>query len=250
METDRGGVTRTQASRRIAAAVERPIVRRGGVVPGTDGHAVARFAPLFWSVGCRVQSLSPLGKPGHLARAVRAVAGRRSANGQSPIDRQHEHSSSSSCGGRAAKKGGAEAQGLGRSRGGFTTKLHLAAADESTAVVVVLTPGECHDAKAFPDILDAIPESCPADFAVMDRGYDSDDIRGALVDRDIAPVIPSKVNRIEPIEHSKKHYKTRNRIERLIGKLKQFRRVATRYDKLARTFLAIVQLTATFLTVR
>jgi transposase len=114
----------------------------------------------------------------------------------------------------------------------------------------VLTPGECHDAKAFPEILASIPESCPADFAVMDRGYDSDAIREALVDRDIAPVIPSKVNRIEPIEHSKKHYKTRNRIERLIGKLKQFRRVATRYEKLAGTFLAIVHLTATFITVR
>jgi len=114
----------------------------------------------------------------------------------------------------------------------------------------VLTPGECHDAKAFPQILGAIPETCPADFAVMDRAYDSDAIRAALVDRDIAPVIPSKVNRLEPIEHSKKHYKTRNRIERLIGKLKQFRRVATRYDKLAATFLAIVHLTATFLTVR
>jgi transposase len=128
--------------------------------------------------------------------------------------------------------------------------LHLAAADESTAVVVVLTPGECHDAKAFPQVFDAIPESCPAEFAVMDKGYDSDEIRNALVDRDIAPVIPSKANRIEPIEHSKRHYKTRNRVERLIAKLKQFRRVATRYEKLAGTFLAIVQLTATFLTVR
>jgi transposase len=116
--------------------------------------------------------------------------------------------------------------------------------------VVVLTPGECHDAKAFPEVFGAIPESCPAEYAVMDKGYDSDDIRDALVDRDIAPVIPSTANRAEPIEYSKRHYKTRNRIERLIGKLKQFRRVATRYEKLAGTFLAFVQLTATFLAVR
>jgi transposase len=250
MEANRGGLARTQAPSRLPAGGERPVVRRSDFVLGPDRHAVAGFAEVFWRLGRRVQPLPAVGKPGHLAGPVRAAAGSRPRNGEDPPDRQHQHSGSSSCGRRAAKKGGAEAQGLGRSRGGFTTKLHLAATDESTAVIVVLTPGQCHDAKAFPAVFEAIPESCPAEYAVMDKGYDSDEIRDALVDRDIAPVIPSKVNRIEPIEYSKKHYKTRNRVERLIGKLKQFRRVATRYEKLAGTFLAFVQLTATFLTVR
>jgi len=250
MEANRSGVARTQTPGRFSADGERSVVRRSDFVFGQDRHTVARFAEVFWGLGRSVQPIPPVGKPGHLAGAVRAAAGSRPRNSESSPDRQHEHSGSSSCGGRASKKGGAEAQGLGRSRGGFTTKLHLAAADESTAVVVVLTAGQCHDAKAFPAVFGAIPESCPAEYAVMDKGYDSDEIRDTLVDRDIAPVIPSKVNRIEPIEYSKKHYKTRNRVERLIGKLKQFRRVATRYEKLAGTFLAFVQLTATFLTVR
>jgi putative transposase len=250
MDANRRSIARTQAPGGFPARGERSVVRRGDFVLGQDRNAVAGFAEVFWRLGRGVQPIPQVGKPGHLAGAVRTAASGRPRNGEGSPDRQHEHSRSSSCGRRAAKKGGAEAQGLGRSRGGFTTKLHLAAADESTAVIVVLTPGQCHDAKAFPAVFGAIPDSCPAEYAVMDKGYDSDEIRDALVSRDIAPVIPSKVNRIEPIEYSEKHYKTRNRVERLIGKLKQFRRVATRYDKLAGTFLAFVQLTATFLTVR
>lgn len=84
----------------------------------------------------------------------------------------------------------------------------------------------------------------------MDRGYDADHIRDALVDRDIAPVIPSKANRVDPIWHDPARYKDRNRIERLFNRLKQFRRIATRYDKLAATFLALVQITAAFQIVR
>jgi transposase len=84
----------------------------------------------------------------------------------------------------------------------------------------------------------------------MDKGYDSDHIRDLLVDRDIAPVIPSKANRVDPIWCDAERYKDRNRVERLFNRLKQFRRVATRYEKLAATFLAIVQITAAFQVVR
>jgi transposase len=84
----------------------------------------------------------------------------------------------------------------------------------------------------------------------MEKAYDSDDIRETLVDRDIAPVIPSKANRVDPIWHDPERYKERNKVERLFNRLKQFRRVATRYEKLAATFLAIVQITAAFQIVR
>jgi transposase len=113
-----------------------------------------------------------------------------------------------------------------------------------------VTPGQRHDAAAFPAVFAGLPAGCDPDWAVADRAFDSDDIRDGLLDRDIAPCIPSRANRVEPIEHDAAMYRQRNRVERLVGKLKQFRRVATRYEKLAETFLAVIHLTAAFVMVR
>jgi transposase len=102
----------------------------------------------------------------------------------------------------------------------------------------------------FPALLAAVPEACPVDCVVGDRSYDSDAIRDGLTDRDIAAVIPGRRNRKVPVEHDPDLYRGRNRVERLVGKLKQFRRIATRYEKLAGTFLAMVHLAAAFLMIR
>lgn len=80
---------------------------------------------------------------------------------------------------------------------------------------------------------------------MADRGYDSDAIRGRLLDEDVMPQIPNHPRRNEPWELSRPAYRERNRAERLVGRLKQFRRVATRYDKLAATFLGFVHLALT-----
>ena len=113
-----------------------------------------------------------------------------------------------------------------------------------------MTPGQRGDAAVFPLVLADVPEACPVEFVVADKAYDSDDIRDALVDRDIAPVIPSTASRAEPIEYDRQMYTQRNTIERLVGKVKQFRRVATRYEKLAATFLAMFHLAAAFVVTR
>lgn len=84
----------------------------------------------------------------------------------------------------------------------------------------------------------------------MDKAYDSDDIRATLHKDGIKAVIPSKSNRLKPIPHDKKLYRRRNCVERLVGKLKQFRAVATRYDKLGCTFMAFVHLVAAFVMAR
>jgi transposase len=102
----------------------------------------------------------------------------------------------------------------------------------------------------FDDVLAAVPEACPVEAAVMDKAYDSDEIRGNLQEKDIKPVIPTKSNRVKQIPHDKKLYRRRNCVERLVGRLKQFRAVATRYDKLACTFLAAIHLVAAFVMVR
>ena len=73
-----------------------------------------------------------------------------------------------------------------------------------------------------------------------DKGYDSDHIRQSLLMRDILPVIPSKANRKEQIPHNKKAYKERNWVERMFNRLKQFRRIATRYDKTTKSFMAFL----------
>jgi transposase len=79
---------------------------------------------------------------------------------------------------------------------------------------------------------------------LADKGYDGDEVRSALLIRGILPVIPPKSNRREPIPCDFTTYKDRNRIERMFNRLKQFRRIATRYDKTAPSFTAFLCLAA------
>jgi putative transposase len=77
-----------------------------------------------------------------------------------------------------------------------------------------------------------------------DKAYDSAALRGELNERGIKPVIPNRSNRKQPFSFNKRLYKERRRIENAFGRLKDFRRIATRYDRLARNFLASVCLVA------
>ena len=84
----------------------------------------------------------------------------------------------------------------------------------------------------------------------MDKGYDSQGIREHLLEHDIVPVIPSKSNRREPFDYDKHLYKLREKVERFFNNLKQFRRIATRYEKLSRTFLAFIHLVAAWMIIK
>jgi transposase len=79
---------------------------------------------------------------------------------------------------------------------------------------------------------------------LADKGYDSDEVRSSLLLKGILPVIPPKANRREHIDCDVVAYKDRNRVERMFNKLKQFRRIATRYDKTATSFLGFLALAA------
>jgi transposase len=79
---------------------------------------------------------------------------------------------------------------------------------------------------------------------IADKGYDGDGFRAHIISRGAKPVIPNKSNRIAIHRFNKRAYKGRNVIERCFCRLKDFRRVATRYDKLARNFLAAIQIAA------
>ena len=79
---------------------------------------------------------------------------------------------------------------------------------------------------------------------VADRSYDADQLRSHLLMHGAWPVIPGRRHRREPVSHDAQVYRARNRVELLVSKLKQFRRVATRYDQTAASFLAFVELAA------
>ena len=83
-----------------------------------------------------------------------------------------------------------------------------------------------------------------AGHVLADRAYDSDALVRRIVEMGANPVIPSKSNRKSPRQLEKELYKNRNRVERLFNRLKQFRRIATRYDKLARRYAAFILVSA------
>ncbi len=101
-----------------------------------------------------------------------------------------------------------------------------------------LTPGQAADITQAMPLLDQVePEAFLAD-----KGYDSDALAATLEERGIKPVIPPKANRLKPRNTDFALYRERNLVERFFGNLKQYRALATRYDKLANTFLAAVAL--------
>jgi transposase len=156
----------------------------------------------------------------------------------------------SACGGRVKKNGGHAAQALGRSRGGFSTKIHAGCRDERPSVAIVLTAGQCHESPVFELVLAQVPSEPPLTHAIMDKGYDSKPIRDYLLAQDIVPVIPPRSNRTAAIDYDHDRYKLREKVERFFNQLKQFRRLATRYEKLSQTFLALIHLVAAWIIIK
>jgi transposase len=112
---------------------------------------------------------------------------------------------------------------------------------------IELSAGQMHDAPMAELLLQDLPKGTSL---LADRGYDADWIREMIEDQDCTPVIPPKSNRIEEIPFSKRKYRKRNLVERCINKLKQFRHIATRYDRKASAFLAFAKLAAVRLWLR
>ena len=137
---------------------------------------------------------------------------------------------------------GAHRRALGRSRGGFTSKLHCLTDARGRPLAFHLTVGEAADCKAY-DTLIALPERAPRAL-LADKGYDADAIRTDLASRTIQAVIPGRSNRRVKIEYDRALYKQQSHIERFFGRLKINRAIATRYDQLAESFLSMVHIAA------
>jgi len=138
-------------------------------------------------------------------------------------------------------KKGEQAQAIGRSRGGRNTKIHAIADARGRFLSVLLTGGDAHDCPPAPRL---IARTKPPRKLLGDKAYDSAELREWLHQRGTTPVIPNKCNRKQPFSFNKKAYRWRHRIENAICRLKDFRRIATRYDKLARNYLAAICLVA------
>jgi transposase len=132
---------------------------------------------------------------------------------------------------------------LGRSRGGFGTKIHAVSDGLGNPVKFLLTPGQTHDITQAESLLTGLP----SEHVIADKGYDGNEVLRVIRDQGAQAVIPPRSNRQDQRDYDRELYRERNHIERLFAKLKQCRRIATRYDKTARNFLAFIHLAASML---
>ena len=142
------------------------------------------------------------------------------------------------------KNGGQETEALGRSRGGFTTKLNAAVSVDFLPLRFTLTAGQRHDITQASALIAGY--SC--EYVIADAAYDSDAFRAEITAQGAAAVIRPWKSRLEDRPYDAEVYKLRNVIERFFQRLKQYRRVATRYDKYACRYLGFVYFAAILIT--
>ena len=198
---------------------------------------VARLAGTVWALEHGRSAFPALGPGRRMGKAFSSRPGARLCLGA----RRFDHGQGPQSGGRA-KKSTPAAECLGRSRGGFSTKLHAVVDALGNGLQLRLTPGQQADSPQLPDLLQALPEAPGA--IVADKAYDTNKVLEAIAKRNAKPVIPPKKNRRNQRAYDKNLHADRNKVERFFGRLKEARGVATRYEKTATSFLAIAHLLA------
>ncbi|AFN57073.1 transposase [Zymomonas mobilis] len=133
---------------------------------------------------------------------------------------------------------------IGRTKGGMNTKLHAVTDQNGRPLSFFMTAGQISDYTGAAALLDSLPA---AQWMLGDRGYDADWFRDALEEKGIKPCIPGRKSRGKPVKYDKRKYKRRNRIEIMFGRLKDWRRIATRYDRSPTVFFSAVCLAATIM---
>jgi transposase len=152
------------------------------------------------------------------------------------IVRAHQHSSGGI---------GEENQAIGKSVGGNTTKIHMAVDACGFPIEFQLTGGEVHDAKAAPALIETLPT---AEYTVADKGYDSEEIRDQIRQKSSTPIIPRKKNsKTGNADVDWGLYKYRHLVENVFARLKHFRAIATRYDKLKRNYESMLAMACSYI---
>ena len=136
---------------------------------------------------------------------------------------------------------------MGRSRGGLTTKIHALVDADGLPIAITLTEGQAHDGRSAAPMLRALR---PGQTLIADRAYDSDALRQAITAQGAWANVKPLARRLNKPAFSPFLYRYRNLVERFFNKLKHFRAVATRYEKYAANYLALVKLAATRICLR
>ncbi|MDL2331895.1 IS5 family transposase [Brucella inopinata] len=130
---------------------------------------------------------------------------------------------------------------IGRTKGGLNSKLHAVCDGHGRPLILLLSEGQMSDYKGAAKMLYAFPK---AKALLADKGYDADWFRDALAERKITAYIPSRANRKDVIPYDPALYKRRHKIENMFGRLKDWRRIHTRYDRCAHTFFSSICIAA------
>ncbi|PWK65656.1 putative transposase [Aminobacter sp. AP02] len=127
---------------------------------------------------------------------------------------------------------------IGRTKGGLNSKLHTVCDGEGRPIIMLLSEGQMSDHKGAILVLDTLPPAKKK--LIADKGYDSAAFRQALVAKGIEPWIPSSRSRNIPYPYDKALYRQRHKVENLFARLKDWRRIATRYNRCAHTFFSAI----------
>lgn len=144
------------------------------------------------------------------------------------------------------KNGGQAEQALGRSCGGFSTKIHVTVDGLGYPLRLYLTAGQRHDIIKSHDLITDLD----FDFVIADRSYSAQNFLEAILARGAEAVIPPKTNAQNPSEYDPWRYRERHLIECFIGKIKHFRRIFSRFDKLANRYLGFLQFVSSLIWLR
>ena len=136
---------------------------------------------------------------------------------------------------------------MGRSRGGLTTKIHALVDADGLPIAVTLSEGQAHDGRSAGPMLSGLG---PGQTLIADRAYDSDALRAAMTAQGAWAHVNPVSRRVSKPAFSPFLYRYRNLVERFFHKLKHFRAIATRYEKYAANYLALVKLAATRIWLR
>ena len=151
------------------------------------------------------------------------------------IVKAHQHSA----GANAAE------QGIGDSRGGKTTKIHMVTDSFGLPILFAITGGQVNDVKVAPDLVENLPQG---EYVIADKGYDSEELRKQIEEKSMTPMIPRKSNsRVGNQQMDWALYKHRHLVENVFARLKHFRAIATRYDKLKRNYQGMLALACSFI---
>ena len=144
------------------------------------------------------------------------------------------------------ENGGQASQALGRSRGGFSTKVHVSVDGLGNPLRYRLTGGQEHDVTQAAELISGIE----SEHVIADRAYDAQHFRESVIDSGAIPVISPRSNRREPHSYDEYLYRERHLVEWFIGKIKHFRRIFSRFDKLANRYLGFLHFVGALIWLR